>query len=104
MYCFTDLEFTPEDVESMNFEPWLDKHTFFTYEVAAVRFATDREVDGDDGPGSPGKDALEGAIDSAITVDHDVLKWRRNGKKILTIGSKTDKERVAALRRYLASS
>lgn len=101
MYCFTDLEFTPEDVEAMNFEPWLDKQAFFTHKVVAVRFATSKEIDGADGPGSPGEDAFDdGEIDSSITINQNTLKWRRHGEKLVSITFETDQQRVDALRKY----
>ena len=100
MYCFVDLEFTPADIETMNFEPWLDRHTMFTHKVVAVRFTTDQEVESAEGPGSPNEDALKGEIDGSLTINHDVLKWRRHGKKLVEIPFKTDQDRVAALQRY----
>lgn len=104
MYCFTDLEFTPDDVDSMNFAPWLNRKTFFTHKVVSVRFTTDKEVDSPDGPGSPSPESLEGEIDGSLTINHDVLKWRKNGKKIVVIPFKTDDDRVAALSKYFGIS
>ena len=89
-----DFEFTPTDVENMNFAPSLSRHTFFTHKVVCVRFVTDREVEGTNNPGSPSEDALEGNIDGSITINHDTLKWRRNGEKIVVIPFKKDEERV----------
>ena len=100
MYCFVELEFTPEDIESMNFEPSMNQHTFFTHKVVANRFTTDKEVGGPGGPGSPDEDALEGEIDGSITINHDVLKWRRHGKRVVEIPFKTEQDRIAALENY----
>lgn len=100
MYCFTDLEFTPDDVESMNFAPSMSRHTFFTHKVVAVRFTTKKEVDSEELPGSPNAEALEGDIDGSITVDHDNLKWRRRGEKIVHLSFQTDDDRVRALKKY----
>lgn len=99
-YCFVELEFTPEDIESMNFEPWLNKHTMFTHKVVAVRFTTVKEVDSFQGPGSPSEEALEGEIDGSLTINHDVLKWRRHGGKAVEMPFKKEEARVAALERY----
>ena len=104
MYCFVDFEFTPEDVESMNFAPSKNPHSFFTHKVVAVRFTTENEVEGADGPGSPEEAALEGEIDGSITINHDTLKWRRHGKKVVTIPFETDQERVDAIRKYYGIS
>ena len=100
MYCFVDTEFTPEDIESMNYAPSSSRYTFFTHKVVANRFSTDKEVESVDGPGGPDEEALTGEIDGAITINHDVLKWRRHGKKIVVKPFKTDDERVAALKSY----
>ena len=100
MYCFTDLEFTPADVESMNFAPSRNRHTFFTHKVVANRFTTEKEVNDDNLPGSASESALDTEIDGALTINHDVLKWRRHGKKVVEWRFKTDDERVAALQKY----
>lgn len=100
MYCFVELEFLPEDIVGMNMEPWLNPHTMFTHKVVAVRFTTDREVDKGDGPGSPSEQALEGEVDGSLTVNHDVLKWRKRGKKVVEVPFKTEQDRLGALKRY----
>ena len=100
MYCFTDLEFTPADVESMNFAPSRNRHTFFTHKVVANRFTTENEINEDGLPGSPSENTLNAEIDGALTINHDILKWRRHGKKVVELPFKTDDERVAALQKY----
>lgn len=100
VYCFTDLEFLPEDIESMNFEPCSNRQTFFTHKVVAVRFTTDREVDSEEGPGSPSESALEGEIDGAISLNHNVLKWWRKGKKGAEVRCANEEDRLRVLKRY----
>lgn len=101
MYCFTDFEFTAADVESMNFAPWLNKQTFFTHKVVVVRFTTSLElIENDAEPGSPGEQELQGEINGSITINNDVLKWRRDGNKVFEWRFKNEEERVIALRRY----
>ncbi|KAK8087626.1 hypothetical protein PG997_002587 [Apiospora hydei] len=112
-YCFVDFEFIPEDIAGMNLSPWKSPSSFFHQKVLVVRFTTDLEKlvpfeaegssveDGEEGPGSPDETAVsEGALDGAIILDHDKLKWRRNGETKLEVILKTDAERVEALRRY----
>ncbi|KAF7189467.1 Arylamine N-acetyltransferase 2 [Pseudocercospora fuligena] len=99
-YCFPDLEFIPEDIESMNFEPWLDRQTFFTHKVVAMRFTTTNEKNSTRGPGSPLEANMTGEIDGAITLNHDVLKWRRNGKKVVEFPLKSETDRLEALCMY----
>ena len=98
-YCFVDFEFIPEDVESMNFAPWLNPHSFFTHKVVANRFTTDRETD-QASPDSASEEALGGEIDGAITLNHDELKWRRHGKKVVHIPFRTEDDRLAAIQKY----
>lgn len=100
MYCFTDTEFTPDDIESMNFAPSTSRHTFFTHKVVASRFTTDREEDLGELPGTPTEASLGGEIDGSITINHDNLKWRRRGVKVVHYTFKTDDDRVRALKKY----
>lgn len=101
-YCFTDLEFLPADIVGMNLQPWLDRHTFFTHKVVACRFTTDRETEeGAAEPGSASEEALvEGEIDGAITLAHDVIKWRRRGQKVTEVHFASEEERLAGIRKY----
>lgn len=100
MYCFTDLEFTTEDIESMNFAPSMSRHTFFTHKVVASRFTTEKEVDEGELPDSPDEATLEGEIDGSMTINHDNLKWRRRGEKVVHFEFKTEDDRVRALKKY----
>ncbi|KAK4544768.1 hypothetical protein LTR36_004017 [Oleoguttula mirabilis] len=109
MYCFTDLEFTPADVESMNFAPWLNKKSFFSHRVVAVRFTTSKEVSREDandagarnhGVGYPDEQAMEGEIDGSVSINQDVLKWRRNGEVVFEWKFASEDERVRALEMY----
>lgn len=104
IYCFTDMEFIPADIVSMNFEPMLNPKSFFTHKVACVRFTTDKEADEGDGPGSPGEEAMTGEIDGSLSLFNNVIKWRRHGKKALEIRMKNEDERVAVLKRYFGIS
>ena len=86
----------------MNFAPSTSRYTFFTHKVVAVRFTTDKESNSE--PGSPGEQELEGEIDGSVTINHDTLKWRCHGEKIVTLPFKTEQERVDALREYFGIS
>ncbi|KAK4502954.1 hypothetical protein PRZ48_006381 [Zasmidium cellare] len=99
-YCFPDLEFTPQDLVGMNLEPGTNRHTFFTHKVVAVRFTTSLEINGPSGPGSPSEASLEGEIDGTLVLNHDVVKWRRRGEKVLEWWLKSEEERVQALEMY----
>lgn len=99
-YCFADLEFTPQDLVGLNLEPATNRHTFFTHKVVAVRFSTEGEVNGPQGPGSPGEAALEGEIDGSVTLNHDVVKWRRRGEKVVEWQLRSEEDRIQALEMY----
>ncbi|KAF2768390.1 arylamine N-acetyltransferase 3 [Teratosphaeria nubilosa] len=104
MYCFTDLEFTPSDIESMNFAPWLNTKSFFTHKVVCVRFATSKETSHGDGPKSPDEEAFEDAeIDGSITMNQDVLKWKKGAEKIVELKFEKEAERTQALERYFGT-
>lgn len=98
MYCFTELEFTPDDITSMNFSPWLNPHSFFTHKVVANRFTTDREPE--EAPGTTSGEALEGEIDGALTLNQDVVKWRRRGDVVVEWKFRNDGERVEGIEKY----
>ncbi|CAJ2509633.1 Uu.00g146590.m01.CDS01 [Anthostomella pinea] len=91
------------DIRGMNLSPWTSNTSFFTRKVVVVRFTTDQEDDGDSGPGpgSAGTEAVaEGAVDGALILFEDSLKWRRGGETKLEIKFETESMRVDALRRY----
>ncbi|KUJ11790.1 cysteine proteinase [Mollisia scopiformis] len=100
VYCFTDQEFTPEDVESMNFEPMLNPQTIFAHKILCVRFTTDRETNEGNGPGSASEESLEGEIHGSLSLNHDILKWRRHGKKETEITLKSEESRLEILKKY----
>ncbi|EMC94018.1 hypothetical protein BAUCODRAFT_26240 [Baudoinia panamericana UAMH 10762] len=98
MYCFSDMEFTSNDVQAMNFAPWLNPQSFFSHQVVGVRFTTDKEPL--EYPRSPDAQALEGEIDGALTLDGNTLKWRRGGEKVLDLTFEKEEQRVEALGKY----
>lgn len=100
IYCFVELEFTPEDMSVSNLAPGTSKTSCFTHKVVAVRFTTEVETYEGDFPGSPGEQELEGDIDGSITLSHDTLKWRRHGKKTIGLKLENEQERLDALRKY----
>ncbi len=99
-YCFTELEFIPADIEAMNFEPSLNRRTFFTHMVVAARFTTDAENDTEISPKFTGQEAVGEAINGSVTINHDVLIRRKRGEEKIEIRFKTEQERVRALEQY----
>lgn len=86
----------------MNFAPSKNPQVFFTQKIVCVRFTTSAEsVDGPNSPGSPSEEAISGhEIDGTISIDHDTLKCRRNGKKVVDLKFQSDSDRLSALERY----
>ena len=108
-YCFPDFEFTPADISAMNFAPSTNPQTFFTHTLVASRFTFSTEKNSTRGPCHPSSSsntptlshpAPPGEIDGAITLVHDILKWRRKGKKVVEWKLKDEGERVQALEMY----
>lgn len=100
IYCFVELEFTPEDMPVLNLGPSTSRTTFFTHKVVAVRFTTDSETGDGIGPGTPSSQELEADIDGSITLSHDTLKWRRHGKKTVDLKLENEQQRLEALKKY----
>lgn len=98
-YCFTELEFTLQDVQGLNLVPMTSKTTFFAWKIVCARFTLEGEAT--EGPGSPeGSVLATGEIDGTLTIEHDVLKWRRHGQKVVELKFNEEHERVAALEKY----
>ncbi|KAI0023326.1 hypothetical protein F4780DRAFT_75811 [Xylariomycetidae sp. FL0641] len=105
LYCFVDVEFLLEDIRGLNWSPWRDPTSFFTRKVVVSRFTTDAERDDDDdddGPGGVGRGdvVVGGAIDGALILFEDSLKWRRGGETVMEVKLESEGQRIDALRRY----
>ncbi|KAH6653349.1 hypothetical protein BKA67DRAFT_659973 [Truncatella angustata] len=107
MYCFVDFEFILEDIRGMNLSPSKSVTSWFTQKIVVTRFTTKREVQ-DDGDLKPVEKALNSGpsdeIDGALIIDHNKLKWRRDGRNILEQTFANDQERINALERYFGVS
>lgn len=85
-YCFSEVEFLPQDYETMNFFVSRSPKSWFTYHVVCLKFLMDEESE---------------EIVGDITLFGRELNDRRMGKgnKIATVAS--EEERVEALEKYL---
>jgi arylamine N-acetyltransferase len=99
-YCVAEVEFLPADVHTLNFALQLNPQSVVTHKVVASRFTTSYERNSTRGPGSPFEREMEGEIDGTITLDGDVLKWRRRGKKVVEERFRCEAERVEALQMF----
>jgi arylamine N-acetyltransferase len=103
IYCFTDFEFLPEDLQNMNLAPWKSQSSWFTQRVVAVRFTTEADHSSlGVGAAIPGSSPGVGEIDGVLIVNHDILKWRRKGETTLERHFRTDEERLEALEKYFS--
>ena len=83
MYCFTELEFLPQDYEVMNFQTSQSRTSFFTYQVIVIKnILQDGEI-----------------VGTLMLVGAD-LKRRINGKTEQLQVCKTEEERLQALEKW----
>jgi arylamine N-acetyltransferase len=83
-YCYSELEFQPQDYAMMNYFTSTSQRTFFTRLVVV-----DKKIMGDDGE-------LVGKLSMAGTS----LKWNMQGEKAKEIEFKSEAERLDALEKY----
>ena len=80
MYCFTELEFLPEDYEIMNFWTSQSRKSWFTHQVVAVKMILEGEE-----------------VVGTLILDGRDVKRRVKGKTEYLRTCKTEEERVQAL-------
>lgn len=83
MYCFTELEFLPQDYEVMNFFTSQSRKTFFTYKVVVVRMIME-----------------EGEVVGTVILTDRELKRRTRGETEHLKTCTTEGERLMALREW----
>ena len=97
LYCFTDMEFIPEDIKVINMAPGLSPTSWFTQKVVCVRYSTDREFpEGQQGVDS--KSLVENGICGEFIIDGDGFKWRKNGETLYQKTLENETERIDTLR------
>lgn len=86
VYCFTELEFLPNDYAIMNYFTSTSRHSFFTRTILVEKKIRNQSGE---------------LIGSVIMGDKD-LKWRIYGKKVeeTQIEFKSEKDRLDALEKY----
>lgn len=83
MYCFTQLEFLPQDYETMNFQTSQSRTSWFTYRIVVVKMVLE-------------EDEILGTL---MLVGGD-LKRRIKGLTLDSKACKTEEDRVQALERW----
>ncbi|KAI1086409.1 hypothetical protein F5B19DRAFT_161403 [Rostrohypoxylon terebratum] len=105
-FCFVDIEFLPEDINVLNYYTWRSPTSWFTQKVIVSRFTTNLERDSEEelnqkwGWKSQYKTVDEGMIDGQLTIFHDSLKWRRDGKVTLDVKLESEEQRIRAIWKY----
>lgn len=85
-YCFTEMEFRPEDIRVMNMSPSMNPDSIFLQKIMCVIFRGSLDCDYDDGEFSaPGEDGSFGlpsgsAIYMFCAIDGDLYKEHMCGK------------------------
>lgn len=78
LYCFTDMEFIPEDIKVINMAPGLSPTSWFTQKIVCTRCSTDSAFPGA-GQGPDPTSLVEEEISGEYIIDGDSFKWRKNG-------------------------
>ncbi|KIV94803.1 hypothetical protein PV10_02535 [Exophiala mesophila] len=86
-YCFTEVEWLPQDFEIINFNTSQSPRSWFTYRVILVRLVIDEET-------------RTKALGSIMLMDHKFERRLGDGKKELLLEAKTEEERVQGLRQW----
>ena len=80
MYCFTELEFLPQDYETMNFQTSQSRTSWFTYKIVVVKMIL-----------------VEGEVVGTLMLVGGNLKRRIKGRMEDLKLCKTEEDRVQAL-------
>jgi arylamine N-acetyltransferase len=84
-YCFTDLEYFPEDFASMNLSPMTLPTSFFVKTVLAMRAIIDEQTN---------------AVTGVITLHKDTIKRKYRGEIEMLEILKNEEQRIKALESY----
>lgn len=84
-YCFTEVEFLPEDFTIMNYFMSTNRASWFTFHVVCVRMLLDEEGE---------------KVVGDLTLFNDTVKRRLGATSEVLQSFTSDEERVAALQKY----
>ena len=83
MYCFTELEFLPQDYEIMNFQTSQSRNSWFTYRIAVVKMNLE-----------------EGEVVGTLMLVGADVKRRKRGETEHVMTCANETERVEALKEW----
>lgn len=85
MYCFTDVEFLPEDIQIMNLKPSTTLTSIFVQRLIATRFVTSEDVVVDENGTLKVLNADQcriAPLDGQLILEGNTAKLRQNGEKV----------------------
>jgi arylamine N-acetyltransferase len=101
-YCFSEMEFLPQDFAVMNYFPQTDRATIFTQKLLCVKFTWDEQsfvAPGEDN-GSTASGGVGTQINGTLILMDDNFKWRKNGEKVFEKKLASEAERLSVLKEY----
>ncbi|KAM0426305.1 hypothetical protein ACHAPT_008345 [Fusarium lateritium] len=104
MYCFTDVEFLPEDIQIMNLKPSTTLTSIFVQRLIATRFVTEEDVIVDDSGTLKvlnSDQCRDVPLSGQLILEGNTAKLRRNGQKIFEKVLETESARVDFLQTVL---
>lgn len=84
IYCFTEIEFLPQDFQVMSFYVSQSPTSWFTQVIVCQKYLLDEE----------------GVVVGEVTLDGTKFKERRNGEKKILCEAGSEEERVNALKQH----
>ena len=97
-YCFSETELLPDDLEGLNYAPWIGRSSHFTQKVMCVRFALVKESSLN---GLPDSDTIAASdVCGAMTLNQDNFKVRFGSQHVVDDFLSSETQRLAVLRRW----
>ena len=84
-YCFTELEFLPQDFEGMSFKTSQSRKSWFTYRLVLTHILLEED---------------DGKPSGTMTLAGSEVKKRLEGKNEVLATCQTEEERVTALKKH----
>ncbi|KAK7422500.1 hypothetical protein QQZ08_009490 [Neonectria magnoliae] len=102
LYCFTDMEFLPEDIQNMNLAPSTMPSSIFVQKVLCTRFTTDNDFKVVNGKIEvlTRWDTDDAKVNGSLILVDNKLKLRTEGVVVYEEELHSESERLKALQKY----
>ncbi|KAH8667207.1 hypothetical protein BGZ61DRAFT_461383 [Ilyonectria robusta] len=102
LYCFTDMEFLPEDIKHINMAPATTPTSLFVQKVLCTRFTTDNDFKVVNGKIEVQTrwDTDDAAMNGSLILLGSTLKLRTDGVTVWQMELESETERLKALQKY----